>query len=216
MSVTCEQQKMLENLGIETDRYGKLDDGSKAAPTLANPINDLSSIIDFKEKRGEEFPQELKMRLLLNSGNSTKDFKIIKRKTEIYIVNKKSNWLVTPYCINESIHKICEAIYDDKSNQASFFIHLTTQQSKLKLLGDSEDCGKKEVVSKTLFDEIKKDFADTKGCFIQTDELYILLKSKWQLRKQLFQNKNRELIIDALVRSYLNEAASSEQRVLDI
>lgn len=216
MSVTCDQQKMLQNLGIETDKNGKLDDGSKAAPTLANPINDLSSIIDFKEKRGEEFPQELKMRLLLNSGNSTKDFKIIKRKTELYIENKKNNWIVTPYCSTESIQNICEAIYDEKSNQASFFIHLTSQQKKLKLLGSSEEDNTNEVISHSVFNEIKNDFAENKGCFIQTDELYLLLKSKWQLRKQLLENSNRDIILDALVRSYLNEATRSEQTVLDI
>lgn len=176
-------KKMLSYAGLESDDDGLTAQGTLAAPTISNPIGDLLPILQFKDGRGSEFPQESNMRLLLNSDQLLKDIKITKQgRTAIIIAKQQLTKRLTAYTDDSEILFICEEVQENQKDQAAFFTHLQTLRSKLSFLTAGHAAAKKEI-SPILFSNILKGLVSQHKMILEIDELFDLLNGKGQLIK---------------------------------
>ncbi|MFT4928183.1 MAG: hypothetical protein ACI8WB_004302, partial [Phenylobacterium sp.] len=176
-------RKMLSYAGLESDENGLTTQGTMAAPTIPNPIGNLLPILQFKDNRGGEFPQESNMRLLLNSDQLLKDIDITKvGKTAMIITKHQMSKRLTAYSDDSEILYVCEDVHKKQEDQAAFFTHLQTLRSKLSLLTAGQAANKKEI-SPTLFSDILNALVNQHHTILEVDELFDLLSGRGQLIK---------------------------------
>ncbi len=176
-------QKMLSYAGLQSDINGLTQQGVQAAPTVANPLQDLLPILQFKDNRGNEFPQQSNMRLLLNSKQLLKDITINKSgKTTLTVCKNKFNKRLTAYSDDSVLLYICESVHKNQEDQAAFFTHLQTLRNKLSLLTVGKGNNQKELTP-LLFSNILDSLVKQHDLIIEIEELFDLLNGKSQLIK---------------------------------
>ena len=212
-------QKMLSYVGLQSDENGLTSKGTLAAPTTLNPMLRLAPLLSFAKSRGDEFPSQYNMRLLLNNKNLLKNIDISKTNRK-YIHLKKGTFRtkINFYTEDSKLLTICEKTHVEKDLQAAFFSHLQTLRSKLLPLGWRNGRESYEI-SKDTFHLLQQALYKDHGKIIEGEHLYDLLLERSQLVKIIatsWNDKNSKVLSNQIYDLYNQNSNVSYDMFTDI
>ncbi|WP_440877101.1 replication initiator protein RctB domain-containing protein [Thalassotalea sp. PLHSN55] len=203
-------EKMLNFLDIETID-GKALSGNTAAPTSLNPMFQyLPMLSNFKETRGNEFPQDFNARLLLPRALKNVSFQKTSRE-RIIISLTASQWYINFYTSDREILDISEHIFigeNDDSIQQGVFTHIEAKRDRLSPL-TSEGFS----IDRNKFILLKEIFLKQLGLYVSTTELYDFLYQKEMYIKLLARDWDGDEIaplLNTILDSYKKEHLSQQ------
>ncbi len=176
---TIDVDKMLAYAGVTSPNTAHKNK-VMAAPTTANPLIDLLPIIEFKELRGSELPQESHMRLLMNPKELLKNINIVKSKHFFSVKKNDHNHRITTYSDDSEVLSICEIVHESPHDQSAFFAHLCSLRNKLNPL-NSGNASNQEELSLEQFTIILDGLCKIKAIIIERIELFDILFNRAQL-----------------------------------
>ena len=212
MRFSLDPQKMLSHVGIEASPKGMLPSGKPAAPTMANPIQELIPLISFKENRGDEFPSEIDVKLLMAPTNLLREVSYVKRNAHVTNINcKTATWEISAYTSDSEILTISETIHDlNKSNtqtlgdfdtQGFLFARIQKARSSLALLGWRQGIENK-TISVHLFDDLLHRIYQNHNLLVESSNLFYAIKANNMLSRLLTSGLVGEQIDQAVQRIY--------------